>query len=156
MALFYGFEVPEDKKLFVCDTPFTTFREVPPSRQGTTFKPQGLWYACGSEWVEWLQNEMPDWYDESRYLYEVDVDDSMMAVLRTTADVDSFDHKYAINRHGYQVNWTKVARSYTGIEICPYQRKLRHTLSWYNPWDVASGCVWSAHAIRSVSLIYER
>jgi hypothetical protein len=51
------------------------------------------------------------------------------------------------------IDWKKVAKEYSGIEICPYIGEQRLKFSWYYPWDVASGCVWDNSAVKSINLV---
>lgn len=59
-------------------------------------------------------------------------------------------------REKHCMNWTKVAEKYSGIEVCPYvnDKNIPFDLSWYNNWDVASGCVWEpTKAIKNFNLL---
>jgi len=52
------------------------------------------------------------------------------------------------------VDWEKISRQYSGIEINPYlwRRRLQGGM-WYYGWDCASGCVWNESAIKEVKLL---
>jgi len=137
------------ERLIVSPVEFTGFRPIPPSEQPVDMKPQGIWYGCGLEWVEWLlSNDAPvgDW------IYSVEI---TSAVLRlTTADeVLAFSREYGVG--GSNVDWRRVAERWAGIEICPYQWELRYRpeTGWYSPWDVASGCIWDERGIRALDLL---
>lgn len=50
------------------------------------------------------------------------------------------------------INWPMVADRYQGIVIAPYlwSRRMDGGL-WYYGWDCASGCIWDAAAVASVT-----
>jgi hypothetical protein len=49
------------------------------------------------------------------------------------------------------IDWPRVAAEYQGIIIHPYlgSRRMSRFGRWYYLWDVASGCVWDAAAVKS-------
>lgn len=128
--------------------------------QEVAAKPRGLWYACGREWVGWA--ETAGWLEEVNYLYEVLPGPGVLR-LRSLGELDAFSDWYGTFPPGFPeefkdgpfeaIDWREVARRYTGVEICPYQRDRRMELAWYYTWDVASGCLWSPgrHRIRLVA-----
>ena len=130
------------------------------------FKPVGLWYACGLEWIEWLESEMPHWLDEVTHLYEVAPQYSSTNLsnfrwgvraggvlrLQSQEEVEMFNSLFGVHS-GSRVEWPEVARIWDGIEICPYQYELRYELDWYYTWDVASGCIWRPTGATSLRLV---
>ena len=116
-------------------------RRVERTFQVLGMKPNGLWYQCGNEWVEWLQSEQPSWMAGYKYAYRV-VPSKRVLKLTTAKQVLAFSKKYGALPDGSSLNWMAVARDWAGIEICPYQYVLRFPLIWYYGWDVASGCIW--------------
>ena len=118
------------------------------AQQRTQLKPTGIWYACGYEWIRWLQGEQPDWLAGVRHAYLLDVDARELVVLDTLGKLDDFDAMYGFGgRDREQIDWAAVAQLYGGVEICPYQRQRRMSLFWYYAWDVASGVIWSPRAL---------
>lgn len=112
-------------------------------------KPNGLWYACGDAWEEWVRSEMPEW-GPTRFprKFKIDLDLSGVLKLDTEAQLHDFVKLYAV---GSQIRWSDVAKGYSGVEICPYPGGLRYA---HNPaflfvyaWDVASGCIWDPTAL---------
>lgn len=130
------------------------------------FKPVGLWYACGLEWIDWLESEMPHWLDAVTHLYEVvpkysstnlrnfewGVRGGGVLLLQSVAEVEMFTHIFGLNA-GSRIEWPEVAAIWDGIEICPYQDDLRYAIDWYYPWDVASGCIWRPSGAVSLQLV---
>ena len=45
------------------------FKNISPQDQPDLWKPKGLWYSMGTEWIDWVSVEMPDWEDE--YIYKI-------------------------------------------------------------------------------------
>jgi len=117
------------------------------------FKPNGLWYGLGRSWFEWTESE--HFHEWIGHVYRLHLDRSAMLLLRTVGDLDAFTERYrsADWRGRYTINWRAVALAYDGIEIAPYQWERRMELSWYYSWDVASGCIWRANAVKEVEVL---
>jgi hypothetical protein len=112
-------------------------------------KPFGLWYAIGTEWIDWVKNNMPEW--ERDHAFVLDVDESRLLKINTYHDLQSFDEEFGIE--GYYIDWEKVSKRYGGIEIAPYIYNARYEMLWYYGWDVASGCIWGSNMIKNSKLI---
>ena len=145
----------QTKRIFDSETPWSGFRNVrqfkpkKDLRDSYFYKPQGLWYSCGTAWRDWLEAE--NWQPaDYQYAYEIIIDPSHMLIIDSEKALDKFNQKYSFKRdYGDLINWHKVAKDYAGIEICPYQWSYRY-VNWYYPWDVASGCIWNEKAIKQV------
>lgn len=122
-------------------------------------KPSGLWYAVGTEWIDWVETEMPKWLGDKFYKIE-----TTEQVLKIDAQYkfNEFVRKYGVaSKFSYDpkhmdIDWAKVAKDYAGIEIAPYRHSMRHEYIWYYGWDVASGCIWNKSGIKSLERIYLR
>lgn len=128
--------------------PINSFRNA---RQRIDYKPAGLWYECNKAWKEFVQREGFGHGYRHKYLLEVNL--NRMCVIRTVKELLDFQSKYGVKpRPNMQmkIDWVAVSKDYDGIEICPYQSKLRLEIDWYYPWDVASGCVWGSGAFKSL------
>lgn len=126
-------------------------------REKPGYKPEGLWYACGDEWIEWTKSEMPEWLKEYKYLYEISITDRVLKI-DTPEKFKAFEEEYVDNgpnadKFSNWIDWARVAKDYDGIEICPYRDKFRMKSDWYYTWDVASGCIWSPGGIKDIKLI---
>lgn len=133
-------------------------KSTPIDKQSVSAKPEGFWYSCGHEWLKWLKSEMPHW--DKKYYYQVDVDYSRVLRLTTYKDLIEFTKKYGQptlpkfkRLKLFDPDWKKIAEEYSGIEICPYVHQARFKLLWYYTWDVASGCIWDASAIKGLKLV---
>ena len=137
------------ERVFHSPEPFTKFRPVAQGSPMLFGKPNGLWYSCGSAWQDWVEGEMPG--RAGGYAYQIEIRPSKMLLIKNAGDFLAFEQKYLVTvGSGLGVDWKRVARDYSGIEICPYQSKFRMESDWYYPWDVASGCIWGAAAISSI------
>lgn len=123
-------------------------------RQEVGFKPRGLWFACGGEWIRFAySNGMKSFVGDRDHVYRLTLDRSRIAHLLTEGDMLRFNRMYyAIKDDSGDsyIDWQRVSRDYDGIIICPYHYKLRQKLFWYYPWDVASGCIWRFRALQNV------
>ena len=145
--------------------------------QNKSFKPIGFWYSCYNSWYDWIiQEGMFDFL--YKYIHEITLnrniltdiknkDKNKLLVINNIKDFDTFDKKYRHlyidskkNKYNF-INWDKVAKDYGGIEICPFLKKKKsdiiYNMSWYDTWDVASGCIWNIESIiKNTKLIYEK
>lgn len=118
-------------------------------------KPKGLWYAIGTEWIDWVKNEMPHW--EGDYLYKIEVNPSKILFIKNKEELLSFSSRYSVINQDSDlmgaIDWKSVAEKYSGIEISPYQFNLKYNITWYYTWDVASGCIWKQDGIKNIKRI---
>lgn len=164
----------EQRRLMYSPYAYTGFNDVQQisleqALKNLDLKPVGLWYGCGTEWAESLHifdvyGRYEDMADEYTNLYEVHLNEANILFIRTSEDFDKFEAMYGVDPPGHSakiIDWPKVAQKYAGIEICPYRVEKAwqqaHPLSrpesetsWYDDWDVASGCVWSSSGIKDV------
>jgi hypothetical protein len=128
-----------------------TFNQVPIEKQSQGAKPRGLWYGVGPSWIDWVRSEMPDW--EVDNIFKIDIDVDKILKITNSEELLVFNKNYGVKTQYYNViDWAKVASDYGGIEISPYNYKLRmeREVFWYYGWDVASGCVWNEGVITGV------
>jgi hypothetical protein len=138
----------EGKRLVLSEIPIRRLYSNT-KHQTELFKPTGLWYAIGSAWAAWCASEMPNWLHNYSYLYRVLVDDSRILKITNPLEMENFRKKYEVpNTYSKLPNWNRIARTYQGIEISPYQWSNRLQIPWYYSWDVASGCIWDASDVK--------
>jgi hypothetical protein len=139
------------------------FVPTPLSQQKIGFKPKGLWYGIGDSWISWVKSEMPDW--ERDNVFTIEIKENYILRITNYDELIEFENKYLtddfdkndrksiiISRMGdKQINWTKVAEDFFGIEIAPYIYQARNSHPWYYGWDVASGCIWGDGVITKVT-----
>lgn len=111
-------------------------------------KPGGFWFGVGSEWVDWTESDMPEWKGDN--LYSVEVDESQCLVIQDEFDFKDFSRTYGTR--GGMIDWGRVSKDHKGVIIRGYFPKYRMNpqYRWYYSWDIASGCVWDASAIKQV------
>lgn len=124
-------------------------------------KPTGFWYSMGTEWLKWVQLEMPDW--EKQYLYDLRLDENKILKITNLDELKQFNKTYksehkTFDRY-YSINWDLVADKYFGIEFQNYRAIKSEYDDWYDLWfhmiDVSSGCIWNNEAVKSLTLICE-
>lgn len=120
-------------------------------------KPSGLWYGFGTSWLDWCNLEMPGWVCD--YYYEIVLDQSKILTISSIEQFDQFEREFLSlseitdNRFALRlgkINWVKVSKLYSGIEIVPYLYERRLESMWYYGWDCASGCVWHSDAVIAI------
>jgi len=136
----------------------------------TSDKPTGLWYGFGDNWINFVKNDFPvDDFSKHKYGYKVYVDNSKILSLIDDEDLDNFIWRYqeeighsqdgysSWEQFGKSINWQKVSRNYSGIEMPRYQelgwRTLHHKHKKYlflYSWDVDSGCIWRPDGILKI------
>lgn len=125
------------------------------------FKPLGFWISVegnGDGWKDWCEGEG---FGTERLAFEHEVtlrDDAEILWLRSAADIDRFTDEWMPKSFAaasyYCIPWAPVAMAYQGIVIAPYiwSRRFDDKSGWYYSWDCASGCIWDASAIESVTI----
>jgi hypothetical protein len=134
----------------------TNQKTVGYDENGIGFKPMGLWYALGTEWIDWVRSNMPDW--EQEYLHKLTINKSKILDLDKYG-WSKFEKKYGATNKYYLKNsnvvtdiaWDYVqADGWYGIEI---KNPWGDIGSWSRTWDISSGCIWDKRAIKSIKLI---
>ena len=118
-------------------------------------KPTGLWYAVGTEWLSWItsrrQRSDARAFGTGLHVHEITVDPARMLVLDTAAKVLAFNEEFGPPENdrygGLHFDWRPVAERWAGIEIAPFQPRLKFEVPWYYGWDVASGCIWDVSVV---------
>ena len=129
----------------------------------TYTKPCGLWVSVQGErdWREWCKCEG---FGISQYAHRVKLhDEANILYLKSCADLDKFTKNWGTVIYltdiykTTAIDWRKVALSYQGVVIAPYQwrRRMSDHTSWYYGWDCASGCIWDHKAIREIIRVPE-
>ena len=135
----------------------------PTPNQEISFKPKGLWYGIGDSWISWVKSEMPDWENDNVFMIEIN--ENLILRITNYNELVEFEDKYSTKnldvnggksalraRLDYkQIDWSKVAKDFAGIEIAPYIYKARYEHMWYYGWDIASGCIWGEGVITKVT-----
>jgi len=145
--------------------------------QVTDHKPKGIWYGIADSWIDWCISE--NFGGIHQYIYEVIVDETRILKIDNIPDFEKFEDAHndipewrkqlreaeglptfdfhlppMLSRTRYfdSMNYGKVAETFGGIEITPYQWDKRLESMWYYGWDCASGCIWNPNAIKDLRL----
>ena len=123
-----------------------------------SFKPRGLWYAIGTDWIDWVRDNMPDW--ETDHTFKLELDDSKIlhlgkdmsyAEFEQLFGADFFPSNYGDYTDASNIKWWKVKAynggKYSGIEI---ENPGGDIGSWLRTWDISSGCIWRANAVKNI------
>jgi len=130
-------------------------------------KPGGLWYGFGDEWIYFAKHGFDDdsnlSFKKKKYGYKIYPNMEKIIVLRTKDNVDNFVNRYLSEvpdmYNQYNIDWVRVSRDYSGIEIPTYEelgmrlwydqggREAYARYWWLYPWDVSSGCIWKSDGV---------
>jgi hypothetical protein len=150
------------------------------SEQKTFFKPKGLWFAYGDEWLKLMKktNFRMTMYN---YLYEIEVNENRVLNIDTLKKLHQFSMNfYDLVKKPYilenvvmstYIDWNKVIKKtkVSGVVIKPNLKELyfkynkhndihEHFMlsQWYTTWDVSSGVLWNKDAITNLKLVYKK
>lgn len=135
--------------------PVTAFYSVYSVTQSDqpAMKPHGLWVSVDGPdgWPAWCRKEQfVDIDAQHRYRITLTARAEILR-LSSPADLEAFKRSYG--EPDGLIRWADVAAKWAGIIIAPYQWQVRYAIDslWYYGWDCASGCIWDASAIASVT-----
>lgn len=118
-------------------------------------KPKGLWYSLGNEWADFLKFDAANWASSYSSVFVLDLNFRKILKIDTPEKLIVFDKNHS--RGDDYVDWAVLQRlGYSGVEIIPYRGESRYSMSWYNGWDVASGCIWNSDCIIKSTKIFPR
>lgn len=146
----------DGKRVIMSNESEINYRPTPNDAQEVRFKPKGLWYGIGYDWINFVTSNMPEW--EKDHVFELILDESKLIHIKNFDDMKDFDKKYGVEYYfGYskrtKIDWAKVAEDYEGIEISPYVYEGRRIFEWYYGWDVESGCIWGENIVIDIKKI---
>ena len=124
--------------------------------QGGHLKPNGLWYSCGTDWLKFVETEMPELQETATMVYAIGYEPGKMLRVTSPKQAERVSYRY-LDYDSKRVDWGKVSTKYAGIECCPYPvgDKTKIDNLWYYAFDMASGCIWDASAISNTILVAE-
>jgi hypothetical protein len=126
-------------------------------------KPQGFWVSVEGEddWKSWSTAESYR-TDFLAVVSEIGLaPDANILRISNAAELVEFTKTFEVLVYPDQpklafwksIDWEAVAALYQGIIIAPYQwsHRFHDETRWYYSWDCASGCIWDATAIQSIT-----
>ncbi len=127
-------------------------------------KPHGFWVSVEDfekdrNWHTWCGLDKFR-LEGLKYRYHVILKKkAKILYLKNDKELEEFSLKYAGNydfaSYIYIIKWQDLMKEYDGIIIAPYKSSctlMNLTISWYYPWDCASGCIWNVSAVKSFTL----
>jgi hypothetical protein len=143
-------KISANDKIHISKEDGLKFKNVPISEQPVYFKPKGLWFSFGTEWVDFIDREYTRNNHSLQNVYDIKTNDSTILTLGKENE-EQFLNKYGI-RNKYDnmdVDWSKVATDWDGVEIIINPRELNERMLW-STWDIPSGCIWNIKGITSI------
>jgi hypothetical protein len=93
--------------------------EQKPSMTWINYKPEGLWFACGNDWIDWCEREG---FNTNTYKHKYsikEIDSSSILIIDSDNDLTEFKKNYVfIDKPfspGNQIKWAEIAKIYSGI-----------------------------------------
>jgi len=132
------------------------FKNIPVSAQPIDFKPKGLWFSFGTQWIDFLDRSMFTREEVSnllQHVYDIKTNDSKILTIGMENE-SLFLETYGVENDSdiMDVDWKKVASDWSGVEILINPRELNERWLW-STWDIPSGCVWDISGIKSITKI---
>lgn len=168
-----SFKNYNDKKYYILSTVALKPEEIESDskNQGKVdWKPTGLWFGKGNEWVWFLTEIYSDYAMKNAVaflksyhkIYEIELKpQANMLKIKTKKSAIEFTKEYGIPiksrysfyKWSYLIDWQKVARKYDGIE----NRDLMWAFDfmWLRGWDVSGGCLFNNKPVQSLKLVFE-
>lgn len=112
-------------------------------------KPNGLWYAFGSDWIDLITNReagMSNFVGENNEVYKVGINNANVKQINNINDLREF-HELFYDPALQNINWENVAKQYDGFEIKIEPETQSANYRWLRGWDIKSGCIWNLFKI---------
>jgi len=122
-------------------------------------KPNGLWYAFGDSWVQFMKYNFDEyWYGVIKHAYVFEINKDNIIRIISKNDVIDFTHEFGDGKG--IINWGAVKNKYSGIEMPTYRKfgfRNMHDddikYKWLYSWDIPSGCIWKPDGITKITKI---
>lgn len=118
-------------------------------RQGAGAKPNGLWYAFGSEWIDFHPQALKS---EKLSIFELEIDRTRFLHLVDKKIIKLIDSTYRTSNNS-DLDWRRIAQIYDGIEVSPFIND-DDMPSWYKTFDIRSGCVWNSKTLKRMERVH--
>jgi len=110
------------------------------------FKPTGLWYSTGREWINFYINHIDKISSDCKYMYKLKLrytsfehpDKNKVLKITNEKSFDKFTLKYggidrfeeSLNMYFINIDWQTVSNDYGGVEIIPLIPSRMIVASW--------------------------
>ena len=131
--------------------------------QGSRMKPNGLWYAKGNSWMEFV-TEIMIMAEYAKYVYAIGFDKSKILSITSGRQAERVtymfkDHELSRKANVSIVDWDRITKiGKAGVEFIPYERgyfSADYTMAWYLGIDVPSGCIWDTSILTTKQVVAE-
>jgi hypothetical protein len=122
--------------------------------QGSTMKPNGLWYAKGNSWMEFVRTELVEMSENAKYVYAIGFDKSKILSIKSGRQAERVTYMFKNHKLSQRANVSIVA----GVEFIPYDRgyfSADYSMVWYSGIDVPSGCIWDTSILTTKQIVAE-
>ena len=132
--------------------------------QGSTMKPNGLWYAKGNSWMEFVRTELAEMAEDAKYVYAIGFDMDKVLSIKSGRQAERVtymfkDYKLSQRANVSIVDWDRITKiGKAGVEFIPYDRgyfSADYTMVWYSGIDVPSGCIWDTSILTTKQIVAE-
>jgi len=116
------------------------------------YNPRGFWISCGSSWIDFcLDNYQVHWL-KSKYLYEIEVNDSVKKIKNIKEFTDFFGNylNKKVEKFKDLIDWNQIKKDYHGLIICPY---LGNKI-WKNKEAIKSYGFYNEKLVKSLEKIF--
>ena len=93
-------------------------------------KPAGVWYATGGAWLQFLLTDMEQWLKDAVYVWEINVDRTLVYRLQRADDTRQCIADYGVGRGmDATLDWSAMSgHGYSGVEVETYLPEFRREL----------------------------
>lgn len=146
--------IGDNDKIHISDDDNLKFKNVSPNEQPISYKPKGLWFSFGTQWIDFYKGFVGElWKKRYGYIYDIKTNDSKILTIGMENE-SLFLETYGVENDSdiMYVDWKKVASDWSGVEILINPRELNERWLW-STWDIPSGCIWDISGIKSITKI---
>ena len=132
--------------------------------QGSRMKPNGLWYAKGNSWMEFVRTEIMIMAEDAKYVYAIGFDMDKVLSIKSGRQAERVtymfkDHELSRKANISIVDWDRITKiGKAGVEFIPYERgyfSRDYSMAWYSGIDVPSGCIWDTSILTTKQVVAE-
>ena len=132
--------------------------------QGSRMKPNGLWYAKGNSWMEFVRTEIMIMAEDAKYVYAIGFDMDKVLSIKSGRQAERVTYMFKDHELSRKANisindWDRITKiGKAGVEFIPYERgyfSRDYSMAWYSGIDVPSGCIWDTSILTTKQVVAE-
>ena len=106
-------------------------------------KPNGVWYAFGTTWLETIMDSSMHQYRSSKHrIFQIENNGANIFSIVDPAQLENFHNQFKKENDNNSIDWNKVAANYDAFEIHLDPDNFSSKYKWLRGWDIPSGCIW--------------